>query len=168
MDWKNVDIKWISVLIIILIVFSIIILNMWTDRSTGELEFTVESEKIQVQEGNEFNVQVKLTNVGYSLVNVWKLARQISYNVNIYHPNGTKIEYIGPVYSRLPLTDKDLVELSPSESIKSTVKLETRDWGLDEGNYTLNAVYHTDTGEHIEKPYWLGSVESNNVTLVVR
>ena len=68
--------------------------------------------------------------------------------------------------SRFPLTDEDLVELNSGESIKDTRNSDC--WKLKKGEYTLNAVYHTSFfGEEISEIYWVGSTQSNNVTIVV-
>ncbi|WP_292487271.1 hypothetical protein [Methanohalobium sp.] len=145
-------------------------MSLWEKQSDGELDFTLKLDKEQVQKGDDFQTQVILTNTGNYTFNVWELKHQISYDIHIYDSDESRIKYVGGVIQRIQLENDFLRKLNPGESIKSTKEFETEDWGttLDRGNYTINAVYHTHFGENIWIPYWIGSVESNNVTLVVK
>jgi hypothetical protein len=40
---------------------------------------------------------------------------------------------------RVPLTNKDLIEVNPGKSLKDTI--ESRCWSLNKGEYLLNAIY---------------------------
>jgi len=131
----------------------------------GELNFTVTPEKTKVLENENFKIHLSLRNVGEKTINVWEMAEQISYDIYFYDPNGTKASYSCGVISRTPLTNENLVELHPGQSLNTT--FNSKCWDLKEGEYTLNAVYHTFKGEMITKPYWVGEVQSNNVTVVV-
>ena len=66
---------------------------------------------------------------------------------------------------RLPLTNQALVELQPGESLK--INQDSSCWALPPEEYTLFAEYHTSTGEDITKPYWIGQISSNNVSIFV-
>lgn len=131
----------------------------------GELNFTVMPEKTTVLDSETFTIHLSLKNVGEKVINVWEMAEQISYDIHFYDSNGTQVPYGCGVISRTPLTNKALVELSPGQSLNAT--FDSKCWNLDNGTYTLNAVYHTSRGESITKPYWIGTLESNNITIEV-
>lgn len=148
--------------------------NYRSEYQTGELNFTVVPEKTKVEEGEKFKIYLTLTNVGNNTINVWRMREQTSYDINFWKyvdiPSLSikcydRVDYICPVIMRLPLRNEDLIELSPNESINDTRNSEC--WSLKKGEYTLNVVYHTFTGEEITKPYWIGEIQSNNVTIVV-
>lgn len=131
-----------------------------------ELTFTVTPEKTRIQEGEVFQINLVLTNVGENSINVWKMYEQTSYNIFFSNPNGSIVPYEGGVNSRVPLIDNDLVELNPGESLDDT--FDSTYWNLTKGEYTLNAVYDTTSpDEDIKKPYWIGRINSNNVTITV-
>ncbi len=68
--------------------------------------------------------------------------------------------------ARILLTDEILVELSQGQSI-TTVE-DSHCWNLAKAEYNLTATYSTlITDERFTKPYWLGRVESNNITIFV-
>jgi hypothetical protein len=131
----------------------------------GELNFTVMPEKTTVLDNETFPIHLTLTNVGENTINVWGMYEQISYDVYFYDSNGTQVPYGCGVISRTTLTNEDLVELSPGQSLNAT--FDSKCWNLNNGTYTLNAVYHTSRGESITKPYWIGTLESNNITIGV-
>lgn len=135
------------------------------EYQTGELNFTVMPEKTRVQEGELFEIYLTLTNVGNTTINVWKLGEQVSYDIHFYYPNGSEVPYECGVISRPSLTNEYLVELAPGESLNTT--FNSRCWSFETGTYTLNAAYHTSSGESITKPYWRGTAESNNVSIEV-
>ncbi|UGV41192.1 hypothetical protein J7W08_02485 [Methanococcoides orientis] len=135
------------------------------EQQTVELNFTLVPEKAQVQEEEIFKIHLMLTNTGNKTINLWKLEEQISYDINFYDQDGTAVPYECGVISRPSLTNEFLVELGPGQSLNAT--FDSRCWTLSDGKYTLNAIYHTSRGESIAKPYWLGNVESNNVTIEV-
>lgn len=131
----------------------------------GKLNFTVTPEKTRIQEGEVFQINLILTNVGENYINVWKMYEQTSYNIFFFSSDGSMVPYLW-MNSRVPLTDEDLTELSPGESLYSTV--DSTCWNLTKGEYTLNAVYDTTSpDEDIQKPYWTGRTNSNNVTITV-
>lgn len=131
----------------------------------GELDFTVIPERTTVSECENIDIYLSLTNVGEKSINVWEMAEQISYDIYFYDLNGTKASYVCGVLMREQMTNENLVELSPEQSINAT--FNSKCWDLKKGEYTLNAIYHTSTGEAITEPYWLGELQSNNVTIVV-
>ncbi len=136
------------------------------EYQTGELNFTVVPEKTKVEEGENFKIHLTLTNVGNNTINVWKMHEQITYNIafmSLEHDH--YVPYECAVYSREPLTNNDIVELAPGSSINDTFR--SKCWPLKKGKYVLSAEYHTSTDERISDPYWLGKVQSNNVTIVV-
>lgn len=133
---------------------------------SGELNFTVTPEKTRIQEGDMFQINLTLTNIGENSINVWKMYEQTSYNIFFFNSDGSIVSYEGGVNSRELLTDKDLVELKPGESLNST--LDSTYWNLTKGEHILNAVYDTTSpDEDFNKPYWIGRVNSNNVTIFV-
>ena len=136
-----------------------------SEYQPGELEFTVIPEKGKVKEGEIFKIHLTLTNTGNNTINVWKMYEQISYDIFFSKPDGSKVSYDCGVFSREPLTNKDLVELNPGESISST--FDSRCWNLGKGEYILSAEYHTSGSEHISEPYWLGEVHSKKVLITV-
>jgi hypothetical protein len=69
------------------------------------------------------------------------------------------------IISRTPLTNEYLVKLNPDESIKH--KQDSNCWELSRGEYSLRSVYYTQLGERITKPYWVGSIETKPVTIIV-
>ncbi|MGM0771371.1 MAG: hypothetical protein ACQESU_07170, partial [Halobacteriota archaeon] len=131
----------------------------------GELNFTVTPEKTKVLKNENFDTRLSLKNVGDKTINVWQMAEQISYDIYFYDSNGTKASYNCGVIAREPMMNENLVELRPGRYLNAT--FNSKCWDLKEGEYTLNAVYHTFKGEMITKPYWVGEVQSNNVTVIV-
>lgn len=134
-------------------------------NQTEELSFTLVPNRTTVTEGEPFNIELVLTNTGNTSVNVWKLMEQISYDITFVDSNGSYVPYVCGVFERLLLTNDDLVELKPGESLK--VNQDSSCWTLPQGEYTLYADYHTSDGEDITKPYWVGKISSNNVSIFV-
>ncbi|WP_445474770.1 hypothetical protein ACT9XH_10420 [Methanococcoides methylutens] len=134
---------------------------------TGELSFSIVPmhDRTQASEGSMFMTYLVLKNVGNETVNVWDLEEQVSYDVHVYDSNNNEVPYECGVISVPLLTDEFLVELPPGKSIADA--RSSRCWNLTEGKYTFNAVYHTSTGEEITEPYWLGEIQSNNLTITV-
>lgn len=131
-----------------------------------KLIFTVTPEKTRIQEGEVFQINLVVTNVGENSINVWKMYEQTSYNIFFFNHDGSIVPYEGGVNSRVPLIDRDLVELNPGESLDDT--FDSTYWNLTKGEYILNAVYDTTSpDEDIKKPYWIGRINSNNVTITV-
>lgn len=89
----------------------------------------------------------------------------MSYNIIISYQNGTELPYLCGIISRTLLTNENLVKLNSGESIKNKQNLNC--WELDRGEYSLHGVYHTKIGKRITKPYWVGSIESKSVTIIV-
>lgn len=131
----------------------------------GELNFTVIPEKTIVLKNETFDIHLTLTNIGENTINVWNMEEQVSYDIHFYDSNNNEVWYECGVISRVRLTNEALVELRPAQSINDT--RSSKCWNLTEGEYTLNAVYHTSMGESITEPYWVGEVQSNNVTIIV-
>ena len=98
-------------------------------------------------------------------MNVWKLEEQVSYNIIISYQNGTELPYLCGVIERLALTNEYVVKLNPDESI--TYTQDSHCWELNRGEYSLRAVYYTQLGERITKPYWVGRIEAEAVTISV-
>ncbi len=160
-------------LILVVIIISILLILFMTPlrydilghSQLGELNLTVAPEKTRIQEGEVFQINLTLTNTGENPINVWKMSEQTSYNILFINSNGSMVPYLW-MNSRIPLTDEDLTELIPGESLYSTV--DSTCWNLTKGEYTLNAVYDTTSpDEDIQKPYWIGRIKSNNVTITV-
>ncbi len=143
-----------------------IIYHFLTRPQTGELNFTIIPEKTQVKEGEIFKIYMILTNVDNETINLLKLKKQVSYDVIFSYPNGSEVFYECGRIERLPLTNKDLIEVNSGQSLRDTI--ESRCWSLSKGEYQLNAIYHTYPGERITKPYWIGRKQSNNVTIYVQ
>jgi hypothetical protein len=168
---KNLSNMEISKIILVLFLISSMLLaggcidSKKPSQQIGELNFILVPEKTQVQEGETFNIHLMLKNVGNKNINVWKMEEQVSYDINFLFPNGSRVPYECGVISRLQLNNDDLVELHPGQSLNATFNLKC--WNLDNGEYILNAVYHTSMGESITKPYWIGMAESNNFTIDV-
>ncbi len=168
---KNLSNIEISKIILVLFLISSMLLaggcidSKEPDQQIGELNFILVPEKTQVQEGEIFKIHLMLTNVGNKTINVWKMEEQVSYDITFLFPNGSKVPYECGVSSRLPLNNDDLVELHPGQSLNAT--FDSKCWNLDNGEYILNAVYHTSRDESITKPYWVGMVASNNFTINV-
>ncbi len=166
---KNLSNIEISKIILVMFLISSMLLaggcidSKEPDQQIGELNFILVPEKTQVQEGEIFKIHLMLTNVGNKTINVWKMEEQVSYDINFLFPNGSKVPYECGVSSRVPLNNDDLVELHPGQSLNAT--FSSKCWNLDNGEYILNAVYHTSRGESITKPYWMGMVASNNFTI---
>lgn len=156
----------ITLFFLLLLFKTSIIYPFLTRPQTGELNFTIIPEKTQVKEGEIFKIHIILTNVGNGTINLLKLKEQVSYDVIFSYPNGSKVFYECGRIERVPLTNKDLIEVNSGKSLKETI--ESRCWSLSEGEYLLNAIYHTHPGERITKPYWIGRKQSNNVTIFVQ
>jgi len=135
------------------------------ETQAGELSFTLVPDRTWVAEGEPFNIELVLTNTGNKSVNVWKLMEQISYDITFVDSNGSYVPYICGVLERELLMDDALVELQPGESLK--INQDSSCWALPPGEYTLFAEYHTSAGEAITKPYWIGQIGSNNVSISV-
>ena len=156
---------------VILLLFSLFLLkssipyDLLGRSQEGNLNFTVTPEKTHVREGENFEVNLVLTNTGDNKINVWNLEEQVSYNIILSHKNGTELSYSCGISSRTLLTNEYLVKLNPGESIKHTQ--DSNCWELSRGEYSLRAVYNTQLGERITKPYWVGSIESEPVIISV-
>lgn len=145
---------------------SVEIIHLSEDQN-GELKFTAVPERTELKRGEIVNITLTLRNVGNNTLNVWNLENQISYDISLISLTDNKTaEYKCGADTRPPLTDEFLVELKPGESINSTGRSEC--WILSPGEYMLSAVYHAGSGEMISKPYWRGSVKSNEVLIKVR
>lgn len=136
-----------------------------SETQVGELSFTLVPYRTTVTEGEPFNIELVLTNTGNKSVNLWKLMEQISYDIIFVDSNGSYVPYVCGVIQRESLMDDSLVELKPGESLK--VNQDSSCWALLQGEYTLYAEYHTSDGEDITKPYWIGKISSNNVSIFV-
>ena len=156
---------------VILLLFSLFLLkssipyDLLGRPQEGELNFTVTPEKTHVREGENFEINLVLTNTGDNKINVWDMEEQVSYNVIFSYQNGTDLPYLCGIILRIPLTNENLVKLNPGESIKHTQ--DSNCWELSRGEYSLHGVYHTKLGERITKPYWVGSIESEPITIIV-
>lgn len=135
------------------------------ETQTEKLNLTLLTDRTTVTEGEPFNIELVLTNTGNTSVNVWKLMEQISYDITFVDSNGSYVPYVCGVIQRELLMDDSLVELKPGESLK--VNQDSSCWALPQGEYTLYAEYHTSDGEDITKPYWIGKISSNNVSISV-
>ncbi|MDO9517345.1 MAG: hypothetical protein Q7J10_04760 [Methanosarcinaceae archaeon] len=156
---------------VILLLFSLFLLkssipyDLLGRPQEGELNFTLTPEKTHVKEGENFEIELELTNTGDNKINVWDLEEQVSYNIILSYQNATELPYLCGVIERTPLTNEYLVKLNPGESMKHTQ--DSNCWELSRGEYSLRAVYYTQLGERITKPYWVGSIESEPVTIIV-
>lgn len=156
---------------VVLLLFSLLLLkssipyDLLGRPQEGDLNFTVTPEKTHVKEGENFEINLVLTNTGDNKINVWDLEEQVSYNIILSYQNGTELPYLCGIISRTPLTNEYLVKLNPGESIKHTQ--ESICWELSRGEYSLRAVYHTQLGKRITKPYWVGNIESEPITIIV-
>ncbi|MCD4821990.1 MAG: hypothetical protein K8R11_07970 [Methanococcoides sp.] len=168
---KNLsNIEFFKIILVLFLISSMLFVGGCIDskepnQQIGELNFILVPEKTRVQEGETFNIHLMLTNVGNKTINVWKMEEQVSYDINFLFPNGSKVPYECGVISRVHLNNDDLVELHPGQSLNAT--FNSKCWNLGNGEYILNAVYHTSMGDSITKPYWIGMAESNNFTIDV-
>lgn len=135
------------------------------ENQTEEMSFTLVPDRTTVTEGEPFNIELVLTNMGNTSVNMWKLMEQISYDITFVDSNGSYVPYECGVIQRESLMDDSLVKLKPGESLK--VNQDSSCWTLPPGEYTLFAEYHTSDGEDITKPYWIGQIRSNKVSIFV-
>lgn len=137
------------------------------EYQTGELSFTITPEKDHIKEGETFKILLNLTNRGDKKIRVWPLEEHVSYNVFFYDSRGRSVLYVCGMPIRVQLTDKHLIELLPGESI--TAARDSSCWNLTKGEYTVGASYHTGPAEaeRITKPYWFGTIKSNNLTIFV-
>ena len=93
------------------------------------------------------------------------MEEQVSYNIILSYQNGTELPYLCGIISRPQLTNEYLVKSNPGESITHTQ--DSNCWELSSGEYSLRAVYCTQLGERITKPYRVGSIESEPVSISV-
>jgi hypothetical protein len=139
-----------------------------SEYQSGYLVLKINPGKSEFNEGENFDIQLTLTNTGNNTLNVWKMYDQISCVLhfkllknNVY----SDVDYTCGVIERVPMMNDGLVELKPGESLSTT--FNSRCWDLDTGKYALSATYHTLKGESITEPYWLGSVESNTIMITI-
>src|SRR5665648_851390 len=169
MGRTRVILSGITIVIIIFFLFilfkSSIPYAILTHPQEGDFNFTVIPETTHIKEGENFKINLVLTNIGNNKVNVWKMEEQVSYNIIISYQNGTELPYLCGMIVRLPLTYEYVVKLNPGESIKHTQ--DSNCWELNKGEYSLHGVYYTQLGERITKPYWVGSIETEAVTISV-
>ncbi len=138
----------------------------------GNLTLTVVPEKTRISEGEAFDIELILENQGKNSVNVWKPEWLVDYDIAFYYPNGTPVpKYRCPIIERFQMTDKNLVELKPGESLRFVLKADDwkNCWILKRGEYMLKVVYFTGNPENemITKPYWVGRIESAAVRITV-
>ncbi len=138
----------------------------------GNLTLTVVPEKTRINEGEAFDIEFMLKNDGKNTINIWKPEWLIDYDIAFYYPNGTPVpKHRCPVIQRFQMTNKNLMELKPGESIKFVLKADAWRgcWILRKGEYLLKAIYFTGEPENekITKPYWVGRIESGGVRVVV-
>jgi hypothetical protein len=126
--------------------------NFIPKTQKGELNFTVMPETTIVPKNETFDIHLTLSNVGENTINVWYMEEQVSYDIHFYDSNNNEFGHECGIISRVMLTNEALVELRPDESISDT--RNSKYWNLTEGEYTLNAVYHTSKGGDITEPYW--------------
>lgn len=137
-------------------------------ENVTELNLTIIPEKTNLQEGEAFNINLTLTNIGNNSLNVWKMEKQISYGIS-FEPavDNISAEWIcGEGLAPAPDTGF-LVELRPGESLNSTI--DSHCWVLDAGEYILSAVYYTGYNAKGTDytPSWKGFVNSNKVLIKV-
>jgi hypothetical protein len=161
----NKETFFIGLFLIFLVLCAGCISDKALEIQERELSFTLVPEQTRITEGKPFNIELVLTNTGNTSVNVWELMEQISYDIFFVDSNGSYVPYECGMIERVMLTDEALVELQPGESLK--INQDSSYWTLPFGTYTLYATYHTSGGEGITKPYWIGQVSSDNVTIVV-
>ena len=138
----------------------------------GNLTLTAVPEKTRINEGEAFDIEFILKNDGKNIINIWKPEWLIDYDIAFYYLNGTPVsKHRCPVIQRFQMTNKNLMELKPGESLKFVLEAEAwRDcWILRKGEYLLKAIYFTGKPENekITKPYWVGRIESGGVRVVV-
>ena len=139
--------------------------ELLSNPQEGELDFSVVPEKTLVNEGELFNISLILTNVGNDDVTVWKLREQTSYDISFFRTDGIEVPYLCGVISRTQLTNDVLVELSPGQSL---IRVQDSGcWNLTPGEYLLSATYHTNLGERITKPYWVGREKADAIAVTV-
>lgn len=135
-----------------------------------ELTLTVIPEKTELEYGESFNINLTLTNVGNNTLNVWRMEHPISYDISFeLLVDNSSAEWICGASSIPAPTYGYLAELKPGESLNSTFNSDC--WILNPGEYRLSAIYHTgytQSDGSTSKPYWRGSVKSNEVLIKVR
>jgi len=161
-------------LILISTVFILVIAVLWLLNTPipykllakpqhGNLTLTVVPEKTRINEGEAFDIEIILRNHGRNAIDVWKPEWLVDYDIAFYYLNGTPVpKYLCPAIQRFQMTDKNLIELKPGESLKFVLKADAwrNCWILKEGEYILRVVYFTGNpeNERITKPYWVGRV----------
>jgi len=135
------------------------------DYNTGNLNFIITTGKTQILEGDLFNIHMVLTNVDNETINVWEMDEQVSYDIHVYDSSNNEVLYDCWIFSNPTLRTDGIIELQPGESIDDT--RSSRCWNFTEGEYTLNATYHTSKDDRFNKLYWLGKVESNEVSISI-
>ncbi|NOZ59140.1 MAG: hypothetical protein GXO66_06150 [Euryarchaeota archaeon] len=138
----------------------------------GNLTLTVVPEENIIKEGEAFDIEFILRNNGKNSINVWKPEWLMDYDIAFYYPNGTPVsKHRCPVIQRVQMTNKNLIELKPGESLRFSLKADAwkNCWTLKKGEYVLKAVYFTGKPEYerITRPYWVGRVESAKVKVIV-
>ncbi len=108
-----------------------------------------------------FNITLLIKNTGNSSVLLLKPITFITVQFELYYPDGTKIRYIGPMPTYLPLTDKDTLVLRKGEVIERQISLNTGWWDTGGGNYRLLVVYDTENVRtKTTRRVWRGRLEA--------
>lgn len=125
--------------------------------STGNLSLEIKAPECS---SGEFNVSVKLSNVGNTTVAILPPTPFIVLNFKLYAQNGSEMRYNGPVTTYLPFKNSDLIVLRPGEFYEREVVLNTDYWLAGNGTYKLVAIYDSrEIRAEVSVPIWRGKLE---------
>lgn len=115
-----------------------------------------------------FNITLLIKNAGNTSVPLLKPITFVTVKFELYYLNGTKVKYMGPVPSYIPLTDKDVVVLKKGEVLKKRISISTDWWNADHGSYQLLVVYNTeDVRTKTTRGVWRGRLEAWGALILV-
>jgi len=140
-----------------------------TNRSiekSPELTLTIVPQKEAFQRGEIVSIKLILKNIGKNTLNVCKMYEKTNYDVSFVSSIGTlPARYKSSVASDYPINDASIVELKPGDSLNTT--FDSYFWTLSHGEYNVTIVYHTENSTNVSKPYWRGTLKSNEVSIEI-
>lgn len=125
---------------------------------TGNLSLEIKAPECS---SGEFNVSVKLSNVGNTTVAILPPTPFIVLTFKLYAQNGSEMRYKGgPVTTYLPFKNSDLIVLRPGEFYEREIVLNTDYWLAGNGTYKLVAIYDSrEIRAEVSVPIWRGKLK---------